>query len=369
MTRQRDPGGAEATSIERGRSVQVVGMGFNRSETEGARTICGTLSSADTLPPIEEFGISKYFVSGQSPAVAPRAEFPDAEAGGVMARDTLILGAGGMLGASWRDARPDAVAMDRAALDLTEPDHLERIPPDAAVVVNCAAYTDVDGAEEAEGLATELNGAAVARLAARCREIGALLVHYSTDYVFDGSAGAPYAVDHERNPIGAYGRSKLAGEIALEASGAEFLCIRTSWLYAAHGKNFVRTIARLCAERDELKVVADQRGRPTNADHLVALSRKLIDAGARGFFHGCDSGECTWHELATAIGERINPGCAIHPCSTEEFPRPAPRPSYSVMDLGATEEITGPLPHWREGLAAALDRMETMAPDAPRKAV
>lgn len=274
-----------------------------------------------------------------------------------------------MLGTSWRRARPDALALGRRELDLTRPGDLERLPADADLVVNCAAFTDVDGAESAEAEATELNGAAVERLAARCREIGALLVHYSTDYVFDGSASEPYAVDHDRSPIGAYGRSKLAGELALERSEAEFLCIRTSWLHAGHGKNFVRTIERLCRERDELKVVADQRGRPTNADHLAALSRKLVDAGARGFFHGCDSGECTWHDLATAIAERVNPACAVHPCTTAEFPRPAPRPSYSVLDLSKTEAITGPLPHWREGLAAALGRMETEAPEAPRKAV
>jgi len=282
--------------------------------------------------------------------------------------ETIILGARGMLGSAWAGALSDAVAFDRAELDLLDPAHLSRLPASARVVVNCAAYTDVDGAETDEAAATELNGAAVARLAERCREIGALLVHYSTDYVFDGAASAPYPTAHERRPVGAYGRSKLAGELALESSGAPFLCIRTSWLHGASGHNFVRTIARLASERDELRVVADQRGRPTNAENLVDLSRTLIAAGARGFFHGCDAGECTWHEFAVAIAERVNPSCRVLPCTTAEFPRPARRPAYSVLNLSRTEAVAGPLPHWTLGLARTLDALHSDRPGTDRTA-
>lgn len=282
---------------------------------------------------------------------------------------TALVGSSGMLGTCWsRVLAPDTLRLDRPRFDLTNPDHLRAIPEGTRLVINTAAYTDVDAAETDETAATEVNGAAVGRLATRCREIGALLVHYSTDYVFDGRATTPYPVDHERSPRSAYGRSKLAGEIALERSGADFLCIRTSWLYAAHGRNFVRTIAGLSADRSELRVVSDQRGRPTSAGNLVTTSRRLIDSGARGFFHGCDGGECTWYEFASAIAARVNPACRVTPCTTAEFPRPAERPAYSVLDLTATEAIAGPLPSWREALGAVLEEMSGTITRAARGA-
>ncbi len=280
---------------------------------------------------------------------------------------TAILGSGGMLGTSWSRTLPGAIGFAHPDFDLTDPAAVDRLTG-FDLVINAAAFTDVDGAEAREAEATELNGAAVGRLAARCKEIGATLVHYSTDYIFDGAGETPYPTDHERAPRSAYGRSKLAGELALEASGADFLCIRTSWLYAAHGKNFVKTIARLCAEKDRLRVVDDQRGRPTSADQLVLTTQALLNGGARGFFHGSDSGECTWFEFAGAIGERVNPACVIEPCATDEFPRDAERPAYSVLDLSKTEAIVGETPHWRASLDRVLDTLLTAAPDAPRKA-
>ena len=286
-----------------------------------------------------------------------------------MAPATVIIGANGMLGSTWTHALgPDAAALDLPAFDLLDPKSFEQIEPSVRVVINCAAYTDVDGAESNEALATELNGIAVARLAARCKEIGATLVHYSTDYVFDGTASAPYPVDHERAPASAYGRSKLAGEIALEESGADFLCVRTSWLYAPHGKNFVKTISDLCASKPSLKVVSDQRGRPSSAIQLVATTRTLLDMGARGFFHGCDGGECSWFDFASAIGEYVNPACVIEACTTAEFPRDAERPAYSVLDLSKTESRVGTIPHWRDSLVRTLDVILDSAPEAPRKA-
>jgi dTDP-4-dehydrorhamnose reductase len=284
---------------------------------------------------------------------------------------TILLGSAGMLGRTWADALDAelragrAVGLDLPDIDITDDDSVRSgIPESARLVINCAAYTDVDGAEEHEDLATEINGHAVGRLAARCRDIGATLVHYSTDYVFQGDATSPYPVDAPRDPLGAYGRSKGVGEQLLEASGARFLLLRTSWLYAAHGKNFVRTIARLASERDTLRVVADQRGRPTSTATLVSITRGLHDAGAAGTFHACDGGECTWHEFATDIAAAVNPACAVEPCTTAEFPRPAPRPAYSVLDLAPTERIVGTIPHWREALAPVLTmiRQELDAP-------
>ncbi|MFG0275635.1 MAG: dTDP-4-dehydrorhamnose reductase [Phycisphaerales bacterium] len=287
---------------------------------------------------------------------------------------TILLGSAGMLGADWaRTLAPDldagrAVALDLPDIDITSDASMRSgIPESAELVINCAAYTDVDGAEANEELATAINGHAVGRLAARCRDVGATLVHYSTDYVFNGRATAPYPVDAPRDPLGAYGRSKAVGEELLEAGGAEFLLLRTAWLYAAHGKNFVRTIARLAQERDSLRVVDDQRGRPTSTLTLISITRRLLDAGARGTFHACDGGECTWFGLAGEIARAVNPACTVAPCTTAEFPRPAPRPAYSVLDLAPTEALIGPIPHWREALTPVLTtiRQELDAPPNP----
>jgi len=293
--------------------------------------------------------------------------------------ETVLIAPSGMLGRCWAAAlEADGVpftGLDHPGFDLTDPGHLERVPEGARLVINCAAYTDVDGAERDEAAAAELNGAAVGRLADRCKDVGALLLHYSTDYVFDGRASTPYTPDHPRRPRSAYGRTKLAGERALEGSGAEFLCLRTSWLYASHGKNFVRTIAGLAAEQPVLRVVADQRGRPTSAAGLVGISRALLSAGARGFYHATDAGECTWHELAEAVAERVNPECRVDPCTTDEFPRDAERPAYSVLDLSGAETLAGPLTHWRDALAEVLeqilsegDALQRESKSQPRKA-
>lgn len=274
----------------------------------------------------------------------------------------LLLGGHGMLGQCWR-RRLDALGIkaftpQSGECDFLDPDAFRsRIDRDLSLVINAAAYTDVDGAESDEALATEINGAAVGRLANACRDAGVPLVHYSTDYVFRGDAASPYLTDTPRDPINAYGRSKAAGEEAIERSGVDALVIRTSWLYAPHGANFVRTIAKACAERDSLRVVNDQRGRPTSAPHLVDTTVRLLNAGARGVFHGCDDGECTWHEFATAIAHQVNPSCRVDPCTSEEFPRPAARPQYSVLDLSKTLDAIGPLTHWRDALAETLDQL------------
>ena len=226
------------------------------------------------------------------------------------------------------------------------------------VVINCAAYTDVDAAESHEDDANAVNGHGVGWLAQACARIGATLVHFGTDYVFSGEGSVPYAIDAPLAPRGAYGRSKALGEKLLRESGAEHLLVRTSWLYAPWGKNFVRTIAKAAGERDELRVVNDQRGRPSSAEALVTTTLALLDQGARGTFHASDEGECTWFELAAHIGKTMGVRARIVPCTTDEYPRPAPRPRYSVLDLSRTHALVAPAPAWPTAVADVLARLQ-----------
>lgn len=279
-------------------------------------------------------------------------------------RGILLLGASGMLGRAFveRTARRGiaALGLGRPAFDLARPETLEALPwGEGDVVVCTAAWTDVDGAEGSEAAALAANAEGPARLAELCKQHGKRLVQFSTDYVFDGRGTEPYAVDHPRAPISAYGRTKAAGEAAIEASGADFLLLRTSWLYAPWGKNFVRTMAALGRTKESLRVVDDQRGRPTSAEALAETTLDLLAADARGILHACDGGECTWYELARAVIAEVAPACRVEPCTTAEFPRPAPRPAYSVLDLGPTEAILGrPATPWREAVADVLPRLE-----------
>lgn len=271
----------------------------------------------------------------------------------------LLIAPNGMLGRAWRELLDQRAiqyrAADRQTLDITNPAAVRKAIGDGdTLVINCAAWTDVDGAETHEAQAQAVNGAAVGALAQRCREVGATLVHYSTDYVFDGQATQPYRVDQPRHPINAYGRSKAAGEAAVEASGCDHLLIRTSWVYAPWGKNFVLTMAKLISERDTLRVVQDQVGRPTSAEHLAATTLALLDRQARGIFHITDGGQCSWYDFAVAIAAKVNPSCRIEPCTTAEFPRPAKRPAYSVLDITETEHILGPMPDWESAVNRSL---------------
>ncbi|MBL8763532.1 MAG: dTDP-4-dehydrorhamnose reductase [Phycisphaerae bacterium] len=277
----------------------------------------------------------------------------------------LLLGSTGMLGrALARTLASRGVPftpLTRAQCDLSNPESAARaLQPGPRVVVNAAAWTDVDGAEADEAAATLVNAEGPGALARRCADIGATLVTYGTDYVFDGRASAPYRVDHPRRPLNAYGRSKARGEELIERSPAAWLNLRTSWLYAPWGRNFVRTIAAAARVRPTLKVVNDQRGRPTSAEHLARATLALLERDARGTFHVTDGGECTWFDFAVEIVRRTGRGAhgAVEPCSTAEFPRPAPRPAYSVLDLRATEALLGPMPDWRDNLADVLRRLE-----------
>lgn len=243
-------------------------------------------------------------------------------------------------------------------LDITDADSVGSQIGACNVVINCAAYTNVDLAESEEAAATRINGEGPGNLARRCKELGAKLVHFSTDYVFDGQGTEPYAAEMARAPLNAYGRSKAAGEVAIEDSGAEYLLVRTSWLYAPWANNFVRTIARLVKERETLQVVNDQHGRPSSAEQLVETTLGLLDKGAEGTFHGTDGGACSWFEFAQEIGRQLDAPCAIEPCNTEAFPRPARRPAYSVLDLSKTEALLGHQSPWQSALKSVLDRLE-----------
>jgi len=279
-----------------------------------------------------------------------------------MAERFVVLGAAGMLGRAFVERlRAGGHAFEtrmRPQLELGDRASVEASVPDAAsVVINCAAWTDVDGAEKHEAEATRINGEALEWLSARCAATGALLVSFGTDYVFDGKGATPYPLTHPRSPINAYGRSKAAGEAALEAGPAAYLQPRTSWLYAPWGHNFVRTMARLGAAQKTLRVVDDQRGRPTSATYLAEQTLALVAAGSRGVAHVSDGGECTWFELATAVMAGLKLECRVEPCTSREMPRPAPRPGYSVLDLSATERVLGPSRGWRDNLADVLARI------------
>ncbi len=279
----------------------------------------------------------------------------------------LVLGAGGMLATSL--AQRDTAALDDSAwtflsqsdLDLTDAASvaaaLDRLGP--RWVINASGYTNVDGAESAVDEAFAINARAVGDLARLCARRSITLVHYSTDYVFSGRSDRPWREDDPTDPVNAYGRSKLAGEIALRESGVEHLLIRTSWLYAAHGRNFVRTIRDRLLSGRALRVVSDQRGRPTSADDLAAMTVELADRGVRGTIHVANEGETTWFEFAAAIRDACAPGGVVEPCATSEYPTPARRPACSTLDLSRLRACLGSRPrHWRDALADVLDRLE-----------
>jgi dTDP-4-dehydrorhamnose reductase len=275
-----------------------------------------------------------------------------------------IIGAKGMLGRALRESLDGKgqryVALDLPDIDITDPASLAKTfaNEQPSVVLNCAAYTAVDAAESEEALATRINGDGVRNLAQACKQHGALLVHYSTDYVFSGDAATPYRVDQALEPLGAYGRSKAAGEIAMREVGGDTLILRTSWLYAPWAPNFVRTIHKASKEKPLLKVVNDQRGRPTSAEHLARITLLLVEKRARGILHVTDGGECTWFEFAREIVRLAGSACTVEPCTTAEFPRPAKRPAYSVLDLAPTEALVGAMPSWQDNLKDVAARLE-----------
>lgn len=290
----------------------------------------------------------------------------------------LVTGVNGQVG--WELARSlmplgEVVALDRSACDLSRPETLAQvvggIAPD--VIVNAAAYTAVDKAESEEGCATTINGEAVGELARIAKASGALLVHYSTDYVFDGSKQTLYDEDDPVAPINAYGRSKLAGEKAIRASGCDYLILRTTWVFAARGGNFVRTMLRLGAERESLRIVADQVGAPTWARNIADATAHIItraqqerreQAFTSGVFNLASHGETSWHGFARAIfdaarstdlGASLKIG-SVEPIGSADYPTPAARPLNSRLHLARVEARFGVvMPRWEDALARCLD--------------
>lgn len=295
-----------------------------------------------------------------------RVSIPPARAGvGPGLRTPVaVTGAGGMLGRALLETlSADGIehhGFTRAELDITREPDVARLA-DYPTIINAAAWTDVDGAEADEAGAHRLNAHAVGVLARHCRAHGATLVNYGTDYVFAGDASIPYPLDAAILPQNAYGRSKAAGELVLTdevACGLRALHIRTSWLWAPWGKNFVRTIAAASATRPQLRVVDDQRGRPTCAVHLARATLDLLRARAEGLTHVTDGGECSWFEFAQAIVNGLGRSCVVVPCSSAEYPRPARRPAYSVLGLGNAEAILGSRPDWRASLKEGLSKID-----------
>ena len=281
----------------------------------------------------------------------------------------LITGAGGMLGADVAVAASRAghevAAFTRADLDITDAGAVlaavREASPDA--VLNCAAWTDVDGAEGDEPAATAVNGAGAGNVAAAAAVAGALVVHVSTDYVFDGAADDPYVESSPVAPLSAYGRSKLAGERAVAQGAPRSAIVRASWLFGPNGRNFVDTILGLGAERDEVTVVDDQRGCPTYTGHLAGALVEIAERGLTGTLHVAGGGHCTWHELAVAALEAAGADCRVRPGRTSGLGRPAPRPANSV--LRSERDDAPALPHWREGLAEHLTARRIAAESTP----
>lgn len=280
----------------------------------------------------------------------------------------LILGRDGQVGrALTRLLGLKALAASRKEADFLDKDFIPKLEAwigrrPISCVINAAAYTAVDKAEgEGREVAFRINGEAVGELAAWCKTRGLPLVHYSTDYVFDGSEDKPWRETDTPHPVNAYGESKLAGEKALAASGVNYLLIRTSWVYDAHGKNFFTTIMRLLKEKEELRVIADQFGAPTYAPHLAKATLALPSPEAGKTLHLCNSGETSWHGFASEIfalarSRDSSLRCRrVIPIPTSEYPLPAPRPLNSRLDCSAAAKLGVTLPSWQVGLKECFE--------------
>ncbi len=280
----------------------------------------------------------------------------------------LLTGCAGQLGRELKRSLAslgELVACDRRQLDLTQPETLRDTVRAVAptVIVNAAAYTAVDKAESEPAMAEAINATAPAILGEEARRLGALLIHYSTDYVFDGTKLAPYTESDNATPLAAYGRSKRNGELAIAASGARHLILRTSWVYGLHGANFMKTMLRLGRERSELRVVGDQIGAPTWARHLADVTALILarDDVAGGLYHLAAAGETSWHGYAEAIfAEALAAGLLektplVHRITSADYPLPAPRPGNSRLDCSLFRRDFGlALPDWRTGLTDCL---------------
>ena len=251
----------------------------------------------------------------------------------------LLIGKTGQVGRELLSALPavgDVVATDRAQLDLADFQAIRRVTREARadVIVNAAAYTAVDRAERESELAMAVNGSAPGVIAEEAKRLGALLVHYSTDYVFDGNKTTPYAEEDSTGPLNVYGKSKLAGEAAIRSSGCRYLILRSSWVYGPHGSNFFLTIARRALAGEDLRVVADQTGVPTTSAFVADVTAQITGKGTpgSGVYHAVPEGQTTWFDFARAIVDGLGAKVRVTPITSEEFRAPAKRPRYSVLD-------------------------------------
>ncbi|MET0391712.1 MAG: dTDP-4-dehydrorhamnose reductase [Chitinophagaceae bacterium] len=276
----------------------------------------------------------------------------------------LVTGANGQLGHEFRDI---AVAFPAFTFIFLTREELAIDNPESVAAafrlhqpqycINCAAYTAVDKAETDPDAAYAVNAAGPANLAAACKASDTLLIHISTDYVFAGTATTPYKEDEATEPLNVYGASKLEGERRIVAANPDALIIRTSWVYSRHGKNFVKTMLRLMSERDEIGVVSDQFGSPTYAADLAAAIMQLIgsEQWEAGTYHYCNTGAISWYDFALAIRDMIGSSCRVNAITTADYPTPAWRPVYSVLDTTRIEAVFGIRPpHWRDSLQQCL---------------
>jgi len=281
----------------------------------------------------------------------------------------LVTGANGQLG--WELGQLASnypafkfVLVDRSQLDLAFPESFEKIiqtiAPDC--IINTAAYTAVDKSETEKELSYTVNATAVETLAVICKNLVIPFITYSTDYVFDGAATAPYNTSTKVDPVNYYGSTKAAGEkMAMEAN-EDSIVIRTSWVFSSHGNNFVKTMLRLMKERDQLKIVADQKGRPTYAKDLALATMKMIEAmnagkTVKGIYHFANGGETTWFDFAATIKAIAGLTCDVQPIETKDFPTPAKRPAYSVLDTSKIEQdVEMDIRHWEDALKECIDQ-------------
>ncbi len=282
----------------------------------------------------------------------------------------LITGANGQLGNEMRrlgEVSPNTyIYTDVAELDITNGDAVASFVKENAVdiIVNCAAYTNVDKAETDAATAELINATAVENLAKAMKMVDGTLFHVSTDYVFGNEGNTPRTEDMPLNPLGVYGRTKLHGEQAIAAVGCKGIIIRTAWLYSEFGNNFLKTMMRLTAEREQLNVVFDQVGTPTYAGDLALAIFSIIEgglyAGNEGVYHFSNEGVCSWYDFATEIAIAAgNTTCKVMPCHSSEFPSPVTRPAFSVLDKSKIKNTFGiDIPHWRDSMLYCIKRLK-----------
>lgn len=283
----------------------------------------------------------------------------------------LVTGANGQLGHEMQRVAKNSqhtftfidVAEGYKKLDITNIDAIREMVKELGIklIVNCAAYTNVDKAESDYDTANMLNNTAAGNLAAAMKEVDGTLIHISTDYVFKGDRNTPCREDWATNPLGVYGKTKLAGEKAIEATGCKHIIIRTAWLYSQWGKNFVKTMQNLTATKDSLKVVFDQVGTPTFAGDLADVIAHIINTNQlekTGIYHFSNEGVCSWFDFAKLICEMSGNTCDIQPCYSEDFPSPVERPHFSVLDKSKLKKTFGfKVPYWTDSLKVCIKQL------------